>query len=138
MRIGRLAVFGRELNKRQDAPLWHNTDTGLYTFSMEGVIVEESKNKEVGQVFFYTFVFACVSSCLLKLLKIYQQWFANFFPPFLPLTTVFSPSEGDNQQGIFGLPIRRRHVKCPPCQERIKATCWNAESHSAVASTRST
>lgn len=81
MRIGRLAVFGRELNKRQDAPLWHNTDTGLYTFSMEGVIVEESKNKEVGQVFFYTFVFACVSSCLLKLLKIYQQWFANFFSP---------------------------------------------------------
>lgn len=49
LRIGRLAVFGRELNKRQDAPLWHNTDTGLYTFSMEGVIVEESKNKEVGQ-----------------------------------------------------------------------------------------
>ncbi|XP_069942239.1 nonsense-mediated mRNA decay factor SMG5-like [Cherax quadricarinatus] len=46
LRVRRLHDFGQEMAVRYDTPLWHNTETGVYSFSMDGVVFEDKKNKK--------------------------------------------------------------------------------------------
>lgn len=49
LRVKRLHNFGNEIAVRVDTPLWHNSETGIYSFSMDGVVIDDKKkNKEVG------------------------------------------------------------------------------------------
>ncbi|KAG7159782.1 SMG5-like 2 [Homarus americanus] len=49
LRMWRLRDFGQEMVRRHDTPLWHNAETGIYNFSMDGVITDDKrKNKESG------------------------------------------------------------------------------------------
>lgn len=47
LRVERLCKCGREMSARSDTPLWCDAETGMYHFSMEGVVINEKmKNKE--------------------------------------------------------------------------------------------
>lgn len=50
LRVKRLHDFGEELASRCDTPLWRNSESHLYTFSMEGVVAGKSTNKETSLV----------------------------------------------------------------------------------------
>lgn len=47
LRTRRLSDFGREMSTRKDTPLWWDTESGLYSFSLDHVVCEEKdKNKK--------------------------------------------------------------------------------------------
>lgn len=47
MRTRRLGQFGHEMAGKQDTPLWMDAESGMYNFSLDGVITEEKdKNKK--------------------------------------------------------------------------------------------
>lgn len=49
LRVKRVCEFGQEMASRLDTPLWCNTESGVFNFSMDGVVVDEKvKNKDTG------------------------------------------------------------------------------------------
>lgn len=51
LRVKRLCDFGGEMAQRRDTPIWHDAGTGIYTYSMDGVVSEDkNKHKENGSV----------------------------------------------------------------------------------------